>query len=93
MRRKVYLKTEKLPIFGILLSIEVSKTNELEFVFRGYTANTEKPIIVSVAHMRFWQSLLHPNRIYKYVKRIVEKVQDYEKFTKIRIIENLIKNL
>jgi len=59
----------------------------------GFTANTEKPMIVSIAHMRFWQSLFHPTRIYKYVKDIVQKVKGYEERQKKQIVENLIKNL
>jgi hypothetical protein len=76
-----------------LLTIEISQTNELEFVFRGYTANTEKPIIVSIAHLPFWQSVFHPKSIFKYLKRIIEKVKGYEEHQKKRIVENLIKNL
>lgn len=91
-RTKVFLKIEKLPIFGILLTIEVSKKNKLEMVFWGYTANTEKPKIVSIAHMWFWSSVFHPKRIVFYVKDIVKKVKNYEEFHKKQIIENLIKN-
>jgi len=91
-KNRIFLKIEKLPIFGILLTIEVKKKDELEMAFWGYTANTEKPIIVSIAHLRFWQSILHPQRIFKYVKDIVKKVKDYEKRYKERIVENLIKN-
>jgi hypothetical protein len=93
MERRIYLKIEKLQIFGILLSIEICKINELELVLRGYTANTEKPKIVMVAHLRFWQSILHPRRIFKYVKQIVKKVKDYEEFTKRQIIKDLIKSV
>lgn len=92
-KNRVFLKIEKLPIFGILLTIEVKKKHELEIAFWGYTANTEKPMIVSIAHLRFWPSVFHPNRIFKHVKGIVQKVKDYEKFQKERIVENLIKNL
>lgn len=92
-KKKVFLKIEKLPIFGILLTIEIKKTKELEIAFWGYTANTEKPKIVSIAHMYFWRSIFHPKRIIFYVKEIVRKVKDYEEFHKKQIVENLIKNL